>query len=133
MHLTSLYGVNCFLIGNSKNITLKHQPVTSGKKISLQDNTSAIQLERYGKRSSTKNTCHILIIYFYVTDKLQEKTLTAISYCPTKEMVSSHLSKPLQGSLFQTHRNAIMGTNEQDEANSFNTYKTRLEQQNPNG
>ena len=101
--------------------------------ILFQDNTSAIQLERYGKRSSTKQTHHILIRYFYVTDKLQDKTLTAISYCPTKEMTSDYLSKPLQGSLFQTHRNAIMGINEQDEANSFNTYKTRLEQQNPNG
>ena len=29
--------------------------------ILLQDNTSAIQLERYGKRSSTKQTRHILI------------------------------------------------------------------------
>ena len=77
--------------------------------------------------------CHILIRYFYVTDKLQDRTLTAISYCPTKEMVSNYLSKPLQGSLFHTHRNDIMGINEQDEANSFNKYKTHLEQQNLKG
>ena len=38
--------------------------------ILLQDNTSAIQLEQYGKRSSTKRTRHISIRYFYVTDKL---------------------------------------------------------------
>ena len=68
--------------------------------ILLQDNTSAIQLERYRKRSSTKQTRHISIRYFYVTDKLQDKTLTAISYCPTKDMVSDYLSKLLQGSLF---------------------------------
>ena len=36
----------------------------------------------------------------------QDKTLTTISYCPTKEM-SDYLSKPLQGSLFRIHRNAI--------------------------
>ena len=90
--------------------------------ILLQDNTSAIQLEQYGKRSSTKRTRHINIRYFYITDKLQDKTVTAISYCPTKEMVSDYLSKPLQGSLFQIHRNSIMGLTEEDEAISFNAY-----------
>ena len=39
----------------------------------LQDNTSAIQLERYGKQSNTKGTRHISIRYFYMTDKLQDK------------------------------------------------------------
>ena len=68
--------------------------------ILLQDNTSTIQLERYGKQSSTKKNRQINIRYFYITDKLQDKTVTRISYCPTKEMVSNFLSKPLQGSLF---------------------------------
>ena len=95
----------------------------------LQDNTSAIQLERYGKQSSTKRTRHILIRYFYVTDKLQDRTLTVISYsyCPTKQMTSDYLSKPLQGSLFRTHRNVIMEITERDEAESFNAYKLHLE------
>ena len=107
---------------------------TVGKtNVLLQDNTSAIQLERYGKRSSTKRTRYIAVRYFYVTDKLQDQTLTAISYCPTKEMVSDYLSKSLQGSLFRTHRNAIMGINEQDEAESFNAYKMQLERKKPNG
>ena len=35
-------------------------------------------------------------------------------YCPTKEMVSDHLSKPVQESLFRLHHNAIMEiTNEE--------------------
>ena len=68
--------------------------------ILLQDNTSAIQLKIYGKRSSTKRTRHINIRHFYITDKLQDKTVTAISYCPTKKMASDFLSKPLQGLLF---------------------------------
>ena len=90
--------------------------------ILLQDNTSVIQLEWYGKRSSTKHTRHINIQYFYITDKLQDKTVTAISYCPTKEMVSDYLSKPLQGSLFRIHRNSIIGLTEEDKAISFNEY-----------
>ena len=90
--------------------------------ILLQDNTSAVQLERYGKQSSTKRTQHINIRYFYVTEKLQDKTVTAISYCPTKEMMSDFLSKPFQGLLFQVHHNSIMGLTEANRARSFNEY-----------
>ena len=46
--------------------------------ILLQDNTSAIQLEGYGKRSSTKRTRHINIRYFYITDEVQDKIVIAI-------------------------------------------------------
>ena len=52
--------------------------------ILLQGNTSAIQLERYRKRSSIKQTKHINIKYFYITYKLRDKTVTTISYYPTK-------------------------------------------------
>jgi hypothetical protein len=37
-----------------------------------------------------------------------------VSYCPTKEMVSDYFTKPLQGSLFRQHRNAIMGVTSLD-------------------
>ena len=97
------------------------------KSVILQDNTSAIQLERYGKRSSTKRTQHIDIRYFYVTSKIYDQTVTAITYCPTKEMVADYLSKPLQGSLFRTHRNSIMGINEDDESEFYNLYRKRMD------
>ena len=32
-----------------------------------------------------------------------------VTYCPTKEMISDYLSKPLQGSLFRSHCNTLMG------------------------
>jgi hypothetical protein len=35
-----------------------------------------------------------------------------VIYWPTKEMVSDYLTKPLQGSLFRSHRNSIMGHDE---------------------
>ena len=73
-----------------------------------QDNTSAIQLERNGKRSCSKRTRHIDIRYFYVTDRLENGDLD-ITYCPTTKMTADYMSKPLQGSLFEKHRNAIMG------------------------
>jgi hypothetical protein len=76
-----------------------------------QDNTSTIQLENNGKASSTKRTRHINIRYFYVTSKIKDGSMRVI-YHPTKQMVSDYLTKPLQGSLFRTHRNAIMGHSE---------------------
>jgi hypothetical protein len=79
--------------------------------IILQDNTSTIQLENNGKQSGTKRTRHINIRYFYVTSKVKDGSVRIV-YCPTKEMVSDYLTKPLQGSLFRTHRNSIMGVSE---------------------
>jgi hypothetical protein len=76
-----------------------------------QDNTSTIQLENNGQASSTKRTRHINIRYFYVTSKIKDGSIRVI-YHPTKQMVSDYLTKPLQGSLFRTHRNSIMGHTE---------------------
>jgi hypothetical protein len=81
------------------------------KNIILQDNTSTIQLENNGRRSSGKRTRHINIRYFYITDQIKEGKVS-VTYCPTLEMVSDYFTKPLQGSLFRTHRNAIMGVSE---------------------
>jgi hypothetical protein len=76
-----------------------------------QDNTSTIQLVNNGKQSSTKRTRHINIRYFYVTSKIKSGSIRVV-YHPTKQMVSDYLTKPLQGSLFRTHRNSIMGHDE---------------------
>jgi hypothetical protein len=86
------------------------------KKIGLdiviqQDNTSTIQLENNGQASSTKRTQHINIRYFFVTSKIKDGSIWVI-YHPTKQMVSDYSIKPLQGSLFRTHRNSIMGHTE---------------------
>jgi hypothetical protein len=35
-----------------------------------------------------------------------------VMYWPTKQVVSDYLTKPLQGSLFRTHPNSIMGHSE---------------------
>jgi hypothetical protein len=79
-----------------------------------QDNTSTItiQLENNGQASSTKRIRHINIRYFYVTSKIKEGSIRVIIYHPTKQMVSDYLTKPLQGSLFRTHHNSIMGHTE---------------------
>ena len=74
----------------------------------LQDNTSTIQLAKNGKRSSSKRTRHVDIRYFYVSEEVEKENIQ-ILYCPTKDQWSDFWTKSLQGILFQTHRNTIMG------------------------
>ena len=95
-----------------------------------QDNTSAIRMERFGKRSSTKRTRHIDIRYYYVTSLLNEGFISAVTYHPTEDMVSDYLTKPLQGSLFRKHRNSILGITERDEAEAHRLYSIRIKSQN---
>ena len=66
----------------------------------LQDNKSAILLERNGKASSSKRTRHINIRYFFVCDRVNMKEIS-VHWCPTKEMVADFWTKPLQGSHFR--------------------------------
>jgi hypothetical protein len=43
--------------------------------------------------------------------KIKEGSIRVV-YHPTKQMVPDYLTKPLQGSLFRTHQNSIMGHTE---------------------
>jgi hypothetical protein len=72
-----------------------------------QDNTSAILLEKNGRRSSTKRTRHMNIRYFFIADHVASKDVTIV-HCPTEVMLGDHFTKPLQGSLFLRMRDAIM-------------------------
>jgi hypothetical protein len=83
------------------------------KNLAKQDNTSTIKLANNGRRSCGQRTRHINIRYFYITDKIKDGTVV-VTYCPTKEMISDYFTKPLQGSLFRQHRNAIMGVSQAD-------------------
>ncbi len=76
----------------------------------LQDNQSAILLEKNGRASSSKRTRHINIRYFFVADRVARGEVS-IAYCPTQEMLADFFTKPLQGSLFKTFRNQIMNYN----------------------
>ena len=66
----------------------------------LQDNTSAIQLERHGKNAGTKRTRHLAVRYYYCSSLMNNGTISCVQYCATKLMISNFMSKPLQGSLF---------------------------------
>jgi hypothetical protein len=66
----------------------------------LQDTKSSILLERDEKASSGKHTRDINICYFFITDQVNVKELT-IEWCPTKQMVTDFMTKPIQGSHFR--------------------------------
>ena len=57
-----------------------------------QDNICTIQLECHGKKSNTKRTHHISIRYFYCISLLENQTITALTYQPTKELSLNFMS-----------------------------------------
>ena len=74
-----------------------------------QDNTSAIQLERNGWRSSCKRTKHINVRYFYITDRLKAGDVSRVIYKPTGNMETYYSTKALPGKAFHAHRKTLMG------------------------
>ena len=88
---------------------MDHPPKDMGEKtILLQDTTSTIKMLKGGKRVCGQRTRNILIRYFYAHERVDDGTIVVV-YKPTKEMTSDYHSKPIQGSLFRTHRSALMG------------------------
>jgi hypothetical protein len=73
-----------------------------------QDNRSAILLEKNGKMSSGKRTKHIAIRYFFVTNRIRAGEISP-KWCPTGEMITDFLRKPLQGAMFWKFRDLLMG------------------------
>ena len=72
----------------------------------MQDNGSAIKIERNGKRSG-RRTKHIDIRYFWVKDRLDANGIE-IEYCRKESMLADYFTKPLQGGLFHKMQKVIM-------------------------
>ena len=109
---------------------LEAQGFTVSDSIIYQDNQSAILLEKNGRASSGKRTRHINIRYFFVTDRVANKEVS-VEYCPTQQMLADFFTKPLQGSLFQTFRDAIMNNNPSRQPSQ--DYRSVLENDEPAG
>jgi len=88
-----------------------------------QDNTSAIQLEKNGWKSSSRRTKHIDVRYFYVTDRLKKKDISRIVYKPTGDMQSDYFTKALQGQAFHTHRKTLMGLDDKNDRIFYDKFK----------
>ena len=68
---------------------------------------SAMLLENNGKKSSTKNTKHINVRYYFIKDRVDTRDVV-IGHCPTEKMLGYHFTKPIQGGLFSKFRAEIM-------------------------
>ena len=78
------------------------------RNIVFQDNKSAILMETNGRNSCTGNSHHIHIRYFFVKDRIEKKEIT-IMHCNTELMLADFFTKTIQGALFKTFCDIIMG------------------------
>ena len=78
------------------------------KTILAKDNKSEIRMLNNRKRSCTARSKHVAIKYFWCTDRIKNGNIT-VKHCPTEKMLADYMSKPVQGKLFTSFRNVIMG------------------------
>ena len=86
---------------------LEAQGMKVSDNVIYQDNQSAMKLEKNGRASSGKQTRHINIRYFFVTDRIQSNEMK-VEYCPTEMMIVDFYTKPLQGKLLRLFQNLIL-------------------------
>ena len=87
---------------------LEEQGYDVEKNVVLQDNQSAILLEKNGRKSAGKRSRALNVRYFFITDQI-EKGNAVIEYCGTDDMVADFMTKPLQGEKFKKFRKVILG------------------------
>ena len=66
-----------------------------------------MKLENNGKTSSTKNTRHMEIRYFFIKDNIWRNELS-VKYCPTDIILGDYYTKPQQGIRMRRSRVAIL-------------------------
>ena len=64
--------------------------------ILYQDSKSTILLQENGRKSAGKRSRALNVRYFFLTDQVEKGNLR-ITYCPTDDMTSDYMTKPLQG------------------------------------
>ena len=89
------------------NLFLDAQGYGSRDTILYQDNQSAILLEKNGKKSSSKQTQHLNIHFYFITDQINQGNLK-VEHCPTKLMTTEFFTKLLQGKTFLKFCRLIM-------------------------
>ena len=108
----------------SINVNSPLKPLGSDLTIK-QDNTSAIQLERNGWKSSSKRTKHINVRYSYITDRLKTGDISRDIYKPTGDMESDYLTNALQGKAFHAHCKSLMGLDGINKHMFYKKYKNQ--------
>jgi hypothetical protein len=78
---------------------MEEQGYDMDSSVLYQDNMSAILLKKNGKVSSTKQTKHIKLKYFYINKKV-DSTKIKIEHCPMGHMWMNINTKPKQGLVY---------------------------------
>ena len=73
-----------------------------------QDNQSTICMAKNGRDSTTGNSRHINIRYFFVKNRI-DKGEMRVDYLPTNVMLADYFTKPLMGKRFMDLREYVMG------------------------
>ena len=108
----------------SVNVNSPLKPLGSDVTIK-QENTSTIQLEKNGWKSSSKRTKYISVRYLYITGRLKAGDVSRVIYKPTGDMESNYLTKALQGKAFYTHHKTLMGLDGIHEHMFYKKYKNQ--------
>ena len=80
----------------------------SPKMTLAKDNESEIRMLKNGKASCTSNSKHVVIKYFWSTDRVKNHDIQ-VEYYPTDKMLADYMSKAVQGTLFTIFRNVLIG------------------------
>ena len=75
--------------------------------ILYQDNMTAMLLEKNGKKSSSKNTKHMNVRYYFIKDWVQTRDVLIKRYL-TEEILGDHFTKTLQDKMFSKSSAKIM-------------------------
>ena len=86
---------------------LEAQGYGIGKNILYQENMNTTFLEKNRTKSSSKNTKHIDVRYYFIKDRVETGDVV-IKNCPKEAMLRDHFTKSLQGALFRKFRAEIM-------------------------
>jgi hypothetical protein len=75
--------------------------------IIYQDNMSAILLETNGCASTSNQSKHIKVKYFFIKDKVNQGEVV-LKHCPTNQMWTDVNAKPKQGATYREFRSRMM-------------------------
>ena len=108
--MTFVMWMQCFFKSQIQYVDTNFPLKSLGSDVTIeQDNTSVIQLERNGWKTSSKITKHINVRSFYIIDRLKAGDISKIIYKATGDLGSDYLTKTLQGKASHTHRKTLMG------------------------
>jgi hypothetical protein len=96
--ISKILWVKCFMEAQGWNVN---------QNVILRDNVSSMKLEENGKSISVKLIRHFDIKFFYISHFFKRLEVS-IEYCPTEEMVTDYMTKPLTGAKFYKFKKLIM-------------------------